>query len=119
MFDTIPKMEKTSNLVQEISIASDEQSSGATQVNNSIQQLNILAQQSAASSQELAASAEILLKQSNRLMESISFYHIDDEYTNENHTIKFDKPVKKQAEKATEFSNEFIQFEEEEFSAFT
>lgn len=119
MFDTIPKMEKTSNLVQEISISSDEQSNGANQVNNSIQQLNILAQQSAASSQELAASAEVLLKQSNRLMESISFYHIDDEYTTNDYSIKFDQPVKNKSIKTDEFSNGFIPFEEEEIAEFS
>lgn len=77
MFETIPKMDKTSTLVQEISNSSDEQSKGASQVNESIQQLNTLAQQSAASSEELAASAEHLRNQSERLKQSISYYKLD------------------------------------------
>lgn len=77
MFDTIPKIDKTSNLVNEISAASEEQSKGANEVNKSIQQLNSLAQQSAASSEELAASADDLLRQSNRLKEAISYYKLD------------------------------------------
>lgn len=77
MFDTIPKIDKTSNLVNEISAASDEQSKGANQVNKSIQHLNSLAQQSAASSEELAASADDLLRQSNRLKDAISYYKLD------------------------------------------
>ncbi|NGP87848.1 methyl-accepting chemotaxis protein [Fodinibius halophilus] len=79
MFETIPKIKETSDLVKEISIASDEQSQGANEVNQSIQQLNTLSQQSAASSEELASSAEQLMNQSNRLKQSISYYHMDDE----------------------------------------
>ena len=78
MFETIPKIDKTTNLVSEISLASNEQSKGANQVNQSIQQLNSLAQQSAASSEELAASAEDLLHQSERLLQSISYYRVDE-----------------------------------------
>ena len=78
MFETIPKIEKTSTLVHEISLASDEQSNGANKVNSSLQELNALSQRSAASSQELAASAEQLLSQSDRLKQSISFYRLGD-----------------------------------------
>lgn len=78
MSETIPKMEKTSNLVSEISISSEEQSKGANQVNDSIQQLNTLAQQSAASSEELAASATELMSQSERLKKSIAYYKLND-----------------------------------------
>lgn len=78
MSETIPKMKKTSNLVSEISISSEEQSKGANQVNESIQQLNTLAQQSAASSEELAASATELKSQSERLKKSIAYYKLND-----------------------------------------
>jgi methyl-accepting chemotaxis protein len=78
MSDTIPQIEQTSNLVREISLASEEQNTGAKKVNTSIQQLNALAQQGAASSEELAASAEHLSTQSDRLLESISFYRLGD-----------------------------------------
>lgn len=77
MFETIPKMETTSNLVQEITVASDEQSKGANQVNQSIQQLSLLSQESAASSEELAASSEELMQQASRLKDSISFYKFE------------------------------------------
>ncbi|MDG5767584.1 methyl-accepting chemotaxis protein [Balneolales bacterium ANBcel1] len=76
MFETIPKIDKTSTLVQEISMSSDEQSKGADQVNQSIQQLSTLSQQSAASSQELAASAEDLMNQAERLKQSIAYYKL-------------------------------------------
>lgn len=95
MFDTIPKMEKTSNLVQEISISSGQQSEGAHQVNSSIQQLNILAQESAISSEKLASSAEILHKQSSRLRQSISFYQLDESFNNSRDINVKAKPEKR------------------------
>jgi methyl-accepting chemotaxis protein len=78
MFETIPEIEKTSNLVSEISLSSEEQSKGANQVNQSIQHLSSLAQRSAASSEELAASAEQLSNQASRLKRSIAFYKLED-----------------------------------------
>ncbi len=78
MDSTIPKINKSTTLVNEISVASDEQSKGANQVNQSIQQLSSLAQKSAASSEELAASSEELLKQSQRLIDSISYYKLEE-----------------------------------------
>jgi len=82
MFETIPKMEETSQLVSKISIASDEQSHGARQVNESMQQLNVLAQNSASSSEELAASATELKKQSERLKQSIAYYQLNEDPRN-------------------------------------
>lgn len=81
MSDTIPKIEQTTKLVQEISAASSEQSNGASQVNNAIQQLNNLTQQNASSSEELAGSAEELSAQAEQLQDLISFFRAD--YQNE------------------------------------
>lgn len=110
MFETIPKMDKTSTLVQEISNSSNEQSKGATQVNQSIQQLNTLAQQSAASSEELAASAEHLRNQSERLKNSISYYKLG----NTGYEVESRRPSKKIKQtvkhKAEEKSELFLDF---------
>jgi len=75
---TVPDMEKTTNLVNEISASSLEQSNGATQVNNAIQQLNDITQQNAASSEEMATSAEELSSQSEQLTELISFFRLEE-----------------------------------------
>lgn len=74
----IPEIEKTAKLVQEISAASMEQSSGATQINNAIQQLNTITQQNAAASEELATSAEEMASQAEQLQEIISYFSVDD-----------------------------------------
>lgn len=101
MFDTIPKMEKTSNLVQEISVSSSQQSEGAHQVNSSIQQLNIIAQESATSSEKLATSAEILHKQSSRLRQSISFYQLNETFSNREVVNVEAKPVERTLDSKT------------------
>jgi methyl-accepting chemotaxis protein len=77
MTEIIPEIDKTAKLVQEISIASLEQNSGADQINNAVQQLNTIIQQNAAISEEMATSSEELFAQSEQLKETISYFKID------------------------------------------
>ncbi|MES2678673.1 MAG: methyl-accepting chemotaxis protein [Bacteroidota bacterium] len=72
----VPNIQKTSELVQEISAASVEQNSGANQVNTAIQILNQSVQQNAASAEEMAAGAEELDAQAESMKEMISFFKI-------------------------------------------
>ncbi len=76
MSEILPEVEKTTKLVQEITAASLEQNSGASQVNNAIQQLNNVTQQNSASSEELAASAEDMAGQAEQLNNIISFFNV-------------------------------------------
>jgi methyl-accepting chemotaxis protein len=77
MGNLIPEIERTAKLVQEISAASMEQSTGADQVNTAIQQLNQVTQQNAASSEELATSAEELSSQAEQMKELVSYFRIE------------------------------------------
>ncbi len=70
----VPEIQKTSQLVQEITSASIEQNSGAEQINTAIQQLNTVTQQNAAASEEMATSAEELSSQAESLKESVSYF---------------------------------------------
>ena len=79
MQNLIPEIQKTSNLVQEITAASNEMNSGADQVNNAIQQLNQVTQQNASSSEELASNAEELSSQADQLKQVISFFKLNGE----------------------------------------
>jgi methyl-accepting chemotaxis protein len=76
MKELMPEIQKTSNLVQEITSASMEQSSGSDQVNNAIQQLNEVTQQNASASEEMASSAEELASQAENLIELISYFNL-------------------------------------------
>jgi len=54
----VPSIQKTADLVAEIAAASDEQTSGAAQVNKAIRELDSIAQGNAQASEELSATAE-------------------------------------------------------------
>ncbi len=75
--EIVPDIEKTARLVQEISAASIEQSSGANQIGNAIQQLNQVIQQNAAMAEEMSTSSEELASQAEQLKETMSFFKID------------------------------------------
>ncbi len=71
----VPDIQKTSELVQEITAASREQNAGAEQINRAIQQLDQIVQQNAAMSEEVASTAEELAAQSGQLQTIIGFFH--------------------------------------------
>lgn len=74
MDEILPEISNTAKLVEEIALSSQEQKSGAGQVNNTMQQLNMISQQSATASDELAAKSEEMNGQSTKLKEMIRFF---------------------------------------------
>lgn len=76
MTDILPKVEKSAQLVKEISAASVEQNSGTEQVNSAVQQLNSVTQQNASASEELASSAEELAGQADQLKDVVSYFKL-------------------------------------------
>ncbi len=72
----IPDIQKTAELVQEISTASAEQSTGADQVNMAIQQLDQVIQQNASTSEEMSSTATELSSQAEQLQETIDFFRL-------------------------------------------
>ena len=70
----VPKIEKTTQLVQHITAASLEQESGAQQINHAIQSLNQETQNNASLSSELVQASDELNDQSKALIESVSFF---------------------------------------------
>ncbi len=75
----VPDIQKTSELVQEISAASKEQAGGADQINSAIQELNHVTQQNACAAEEMAATAEELSSQAERLEQAISIFKVGDD----------------------------------------
>lgn len=70
----VPDIQRTSELVQEISAASSEQADGAAQINIGIRELDEIIQQNASASEELAATAEKFSGQAGLLQQSISYF---------------------------------------------
>ena len=73
----VPDIQKTAELVQEISAACREQDTGAEQINKAIQQLDQVIQQNASASEEMASTAEELNSQADQLQSSIAFFRMD------------------------------------------
>ena len=71
----VPDIQRTAELVQEISAASKEQDTGAGQINKAIQQLDSVIQQNSAASEEMSATAEELANQAEYLQGSIKFFN--------------------------------------------
>jgi methyl-accepting chemotaxis protein len=75
--EMVPSINKTSDLVQEITAASEEQSSGVGQINTAMAQLNQITQQNASSSEELAATAEEMSGQAEQLQHTMAFFKVE------------------------------------------
>jgi methyl-accepting chemotaxis protein len=74
--EMVPNIRRTSNLVQEITAASEEQSAGVGQINSAVTQLSQTTQQNASSSEELAATAEEMSGQAEQLQQTMSFFKV-------------------------------------------
>jgi methyl-accepting chemotaxis protein len=72
----VPSIRKTSQLVQQISTASAEQSDAVTQITHAITQLNGTTQQGAASSEELAATSEELRARADEVQRLMGFFRV-------------------------------------------
>ncbi|MBF0406314.1 MAG: PAS domain-containing protein [Candidatus Riflebacteria bacterium] len=73
----VPDIQKTAELIQEISAACKEQNTGAEQINKAIQQLDQVIQQNAGASEELASTSEEMTSQAEQLKTIISFFRVD------------------------------------------
>jgi methyl-accepting chemotaxis protein len=77
LLDTIvPNIKKTSDLVQEITAASAEQTTGVVQINSAITHMSQTTQQNAGSSEELAATAEEMSAQAGQLQNAMAFFRL-------------------------------------------
>ena len=72
----VPDIQKTSELVQEISAASNEQNSGVDQINKALLQLDSVIQQNAGATEEMASTSEELASQAQQLQDTIQFFNV-------------------------------------------
>ncbi|WP_035059360.1 methyl-accepting chemotaxis protein [Andreprevotia chitinilytica] len=70
----VPSIRKTADLVQEISAASREQTSGLDQINSAVSQLAQTTQMNASASEELSSTSEEMSAQAIQLQELIRFF---------------------------------------------
>jgi methyl-accepting chemotaxis protein len=100
LIQIVPDIQRTAELVQEITSASNEQNSGAEQINTAIQQLNQVIQQNASASEEMSSTSEELTGQAEQLQETISFFKIKLQDENSiRKSSEFKQPYSKEAGK--------------------
>ena len=73
----VPEIHKTAALVQEVSAASREQSTGIDQTNRALQDLDRVTQQNAAAADQMAATAGELSVQAQQLQTTVGFFKIE------------------------------------------
>jgi methyl-accepting chemotaxis protein len=72
----VPDIRRVADVVQEISTASREQSSGGDQISKAVMQLDAVIQQNASASEELASMAEELSSQAENLNATLTFFKL-------------------------------------------
>ncbi len=96
-------IQKTADLVQEISASSGEQAGGIVQVNKAIQQLDQIIQHNAASAEEMASASRDLASQAEYLLRAASFFKISEKQQPETENVrKHEQKEKQYANSATD-----------------
>jgi methyl-accepting chemotaxis protein len=98
----VPDIQRTAELVQEISAASKEQDTGAEQINKALQQLEQVIQQNASAAEEMASTTEELTGQSEQLVGALSFFNTGEEENARGH-----RPTAKAARSTQETQTKF------------
>lgn len=72
----VPEIQKTAGLVQEITVATEEQRQGTDQINTAMQQLNVFTQENSAAVEDMNAYSSELEKLFNTLGKTVSLYKL-------------------------------------------
>ncbi|MGF6781581.1 methyl-accepting chemotaxis protein [Paraburkholderia sp. GAS334] len=76
--DVVRSVQRVTDIVGEISSASEEQSTGIEQVNQAIVQMDQVTQQNAALVEEASAAAQSMSQQAQGLREAVAFFKVDE-----------------------------------------
>jgi len=75
--EIVPSIQKTADLVQEITASSEEQVTGINEINGAMTQLDTVTQNNAALSEELASTAEEMNSQALAMEDMMTFFNIE------------------------------------------
>jgi len=78
MQEIVTSVQRVTDIISEISAASQEQSSGINQVNDAVTSMDDVTQQNTALVEEAAAAAESLMEQAEELMNTMSVFNLDE-----------------------------------------
>jgi methyl-accepting chemotaxis protein len=74
LLELVPSIRKTAELVQEVTAASREQSTGVAQINKAMSEVDQVTQRNASSAEELASTAEEMASQAEALQQLTSYF---------------------------------------------
>jgi methyl-accepting chemotaxis protein len=77
MHEVVASVLRVTDIMSEIMVAGQEQSSGIEQINIAVMQLDTVTQQNAALAEEAAAAAETMQDQANSLNEVVGIFHLE------------------------------------------
>jgi methyl-accepting chemotaxis protein len=72
----VPSIQRNATLVQEITMASREQSLGSEQINNALLQLDAVIQKSVGTAEELSSSAALLSGEAEKMQASVGYFRL-------------------------------------------
>ncbi|SKA83691.1 methyl-accepting chemotaxis sensory transducer [Paucidesulfovibrio gracilis DSM 16080] len=75
--ELVPEIRRTADLVQEISAAGKEQSTGIEQITRAVTQMEQVVQQNASASEQMASTSEELSSQAEELQQSMEYFKVD------------------------------------------
>ena len=78
MTEVVDSIQRVTDIMCEISVASNEQSQGVAQVGEAVTQMDHTTQQNAALVEEMAAAASSLKSQAQELVQVVSAFRVDD-----------------------------------------
>jgi len=112
--DIVADVEKTAELIGDIAIATNNQASAVTEINQALNQVSIVVQNNSASSEECAASSEELSNQADALILMLSKYQLKDDRKNNVEVSlstgsfsKYNAPVKQDNESIISLDGDF------------
>jgi methyl-accepting chemotaxis protein len=91
MNEIVASVKRVTDIIGEISVASDEQTTGLDQINIAITQMDQVTQHNAALVEEAAAAAEALQNQGTALATAVSIFQLTDEQTRQHSTAPIAK----------------------------
>jgi methyl-accepting chemotaxis protein len=78
MQEIVTSVQRVTDIISEISAASQEQSSGINQVNDTVTSMDDVTQQNTALVEEAAAAAESLMEQAEELLNTMGVFNLDE-----------------------------------------
>jgi methyl-accepting chemotaxis protein len=87
----VPNIQRTADLVQEISASTREQNTGAEQINQAIRELDKVIQQNAGAAERSAETSRELAGESTELAEVISYFRVDEAATQDPSSERFER----------------------------